>query len=63
MISFLDPLCILGPISSCIIAYKLFKMEYLNAINKMFLLYFSLDMVLGCIDTFYLLKLKNERYI
>ena len=61
MMILIDSLCMFGPFSSCIIAYRLFRMEHLNAINKMFLLYFSLDTVLGCVDTYYLLKLKNER--
>ena len=54
-------LTIIGPFSSAIIAFKLFRMKKLNFINKMFLLYFSLDLIIGALEAYFLLKLHNER--
>ena len=50
-----------GPGAGILIAYKLFKMENLTFFNKMFLLFFSVDSIVGIIQTFCLEKLQKEK--
>ena len=52
----------LGPGVAAIISIRLFKMEKSSFINKMFLLYFSLDIFAGLVHTFYLQKIVTEKY-
>ena len=52
-----------GSLFSAVIAFKLFKMEHLNFINLMFLVYFAMDSLIGPIETFLLVKLVKERYL
>ena len=54
--------CYSGASLSGILAWRLFKMENKTFFNKMFLVYFSLDFVLGMVETFFLFKLYRERY-
>ena len=51
----------LGPGVAAIISIRLFKMEKSSFINKMFLLYFSLDIFAGLVHTFYLQKIVTEK--
>ena len=51
----------LGPGVAAIISIRLFKMEKSSFINKMFLLYFSLDIFAGLVHTFYLQKMVTEK--
>ena len=51
-----------GSLFSAVIAFKLFKMEHLNFINLMFLVYFAMDSLIGPLETFLLVKLVKERY-
>ena len=51
----------LGPGLAATIAIRLFEMEKLSFINRMFLLYFSLDTFAGLAQTFYLQKLVREK--
>ena len=44
------------------IAWRLFIMRSLTFINKMYLLYFTIDAAFGFLEAFYLFKLKRERY-
>ena len=55
--------CYSGASLSGILAWRLFKMENKTFFNKMFLVYFSLDFVLGMVETFFLFKLCRERCI
>ena len=53
--------CYLGSILSAVIAVKLFRMETLTWINKMFLFYFCMDFVFGCLEAYFQFKLYRER--
>ena len=55
--------CYFGTSLSAIIAWRLFKMEKLTWINKMFLCYFCIDVVFSSIETYFLFKLYKERYV
>ena len=50
-----------GPGLSAVLVWRLWRMETLTWINKMFFIYFSCDAVFGNIETFFLLKLQRER--
>ena len=52
-----------GPAAGVLIAYKLFKMESLTFLNKMFLFLFSVDSIFGFIQTFCLEKLQKEKWV
>ena len=47
---------------SAVIVLRLVTMENLTWLNKMFLLYFSLDCVFGTAETFLFFKLHRDRY-
>ena len=51
----------LGSGIAAIIAFKLFQMENLTFLNKIFLLYFSLDSVAGLAQTYWLQKLVMNK--
>ena len=55
--------CYFGTSLSAIIAWRLFRMEKLTLINKMFLCYFCIDVVFSSIETYFLFKLYKERYV
>ena len=48
---------------SAVIVLRLVTMENLTWLNKMFLLYFSLDCVFGTVETFLFFKLHRDRYL
>ena len=53
-----------GSFFSCLIAMHLFKMgpiRDLTFLNKMFLIYFTIESVVGLVDGNFLFKLKEER--
>ena len=56
----LEALCYCGAASSAAIVWRLAIM-HLSWINKMFLLYFSIDCIFGILETFFLFKLNTER--
>ena len=56
--------CYLSSILSALIAFKLLRMDRfskLTFINQMFLLYFSLDSVLGAHEAYYLFRIFDEQ--
>ena len=57
----LEALCYCGAASSAAIVWRLAIMHNLSWINKMFLLYFSIDCIFGILETFFLFKLNTER--
>ena len=56
-----DYVCYFGASLSGVIAWRMVKMENLTILNKMLLIYFSLDFVFGTIETYLLSKLYRER--
>ena len=60
-VSVLEALCYCGAASSAAIVWRLAIMHNLSWINKMFLLYFSIDCIFGILETFFLFKLNTER--
>ena len=61
LISISDYVCYFGASLSGVIAWRLFRMENLTILNKMFLIYFSLDFVFGIVETYFLSKVYRER--
>ena len=55
-----DYVCYFASLSG-VIAWRMVKMENLTILNKMLLIYFSLDFVFGTIETYLLSKLHRER--
>ena len=63
---FLEFPCILGSFLSGMLALNLLRMESpkaMNFVNKMFLLYFSVDFIVGLIQDFLLFKLSENRFV
>ena len=61
LIFILEMLCYSGNIMSGIIASKIWKIQEKTLINKMFLVYFTIDCSIGAIDPYFLFKLYKER--
>ena len=55
--------CHTGAFLSLVIATKLFRMEDLTFFNKMFLVYFLIDFVIGNMETYIHFKLWMDRYL
>ena len=53
--------CYVGVGLSAVIAWKLLRMEILTWTNKMFLLYMTLDVILGSVETYLFFKLYREK--
>ena len=56
--------CYSGSFFSCLIAMNLFKMGHirdLTFLNKMFLIYFTIESVVGWLDGSFLFRLIEER--
>ena len=53
--------CYIGAGLSAVIAWKLLRMEILTWTNKMFLLYMTLDVILGSVETYLFFKLYREK--
>ena len=53
--------CYVGVCLSAVIAWKLLRMEILTWTNKMFLLYMTLDVILGSVETYLFYKLYREK--
>ena len=51
-----------GASLSGVIAWRLVKMENLTILNKMLLIYFSLDFAFGNAEAYFLSKLFSERF-
>ena len=56
-----EGLCYLGVSLSAIIAFRLTKMEKLSFLNKMFVIYFLLDFLIGTMETYLLFTVYRER--
>ena len=58
-----EVLCYSGAVLSAVIVLRLVTMENLSWLNKMFLLYFSLDCIFGTAETYLFFKLHRDRYL
>ena len=56
-----EVLCYSGAVLSAVIVLRLVTMENLSWLNKMFLLYFSLDCIFGTAETYLFFKLHRDR--
>ena len=61
MIYVLEKLCLSGNVLSGIIALIIWRIPEKSLINKMFLVYFAIDCMIGASDPYFLLKLFRER--
>ena len=57
----LEKLCLFGNVLSGIIAFIIWRIPEKSLINKMFLVYFAIDCVIGATDPYFLFKLFRER--
>ena len=57
----LEMLCYSGNFLSGIIAWNIWRIQETTLINKVFMVYFAIDCLIGNIDPFYLFKLYKER--
>ena len=53
--------CYSGALLSLLIAWRLFKIESLTFIIKMYLFYFTIDSIFGVLEAIFLFKLKRDR--
>ena len=53
--------CYCGVALSALIARRLLLMEQLTFINRILLLYFTIDAVMGVLETYFSFKLYSER--
>ena len=53
--------CYCGAALSALIARRLLQMEQLTFINRILLLYFAIDAVMGLLETYFSFKLYRER--
>ena len=53
--------CYSGALLSSLIAWRLFKIESLTFIIKMYLFYFTIDSIFGVLEAIFLFKLKRDR--
>ena len=60
MIYVLEKLCLSGNVLSGIIAFIIWRIPEKTLINKMFLVYFAIDCVIGASDPYFLFKLFRE---
>ena len=61
LIYLLEKLCLSGNVLSGIIAFNVWRIQEKTLINKMFLVYFAIDCVIGATDPYFLFKLFRER--
>ena len=57
----LEMLCYSGNILSGIIALNIWRIQEKTLFNKMFMVYFAIDCLVGVTDPYYLFKLYKER--
>ena len=57
----LEMLCYSGNILSGIIAWNIWRIQEKTPINKVFMVYFAIDCLVGVTDPYYLFKLYKER--
>ena len=57
----LEMLCYSGNILSGIIAWNIWRMQEKTHFNKVFMVYFAIDCLIGNIDPYFLFKLYKER--
>ena len=55
--------CYSGALLSLLIAWRLFKIESLTFIIKMYLFYFTIDSIFGVLEAIFLFKLKRDRQL
>ena len=56
--------CYLGGVISALMAKRIFGMHEKTFINKIFLCYFTVDAIMGTLNTFLLFRLQfSERYL
>ena len=63
LIYVLETLCLSGNVLSGIIAFNVWRIQEKTLINKMFLVYFAIDCVIGATDPYFLFKLFRERLV
>ena len=61
LIRALELLCYSGNILSGIIALNIWRIQEKTLFNKMFMVYFAIDCLIGVTDPYYLFKLYKER--
>ena len=61
MIYVLEKLCLSGNVLSGIIAFNIWRIPEKTLVNKMFLVNFAIDCVIGATDPYFLFKLFRER--
>ena len=54
--------CYLGASLSALISHRILRMSEKTFINKMFLVYFTVDAIMGTVNTFLLFRVKRERW-
>ena len=57
----LEMLCYSGNIMSGMIAFKIWRMQEKTYINRMFLVYFAIDCLIGILEPYFLFKIEKER--
>ena len=57
----LEMLCYSGNFLSGIIAWNIWRMQEKTHFNKVFMVYFAIDCLIGNIDPYFLFKLYKER--
>ena len=57
----LEMLCYSGNILSGIIAFNIWRMQEKTHINKLFLVYFAIDCLIGILEPYFLFKIEKER--
>ena len=57
----LEMLCYSGNILSGIIAFNIWRMQEKTHINRLFLVYFAIDCLIGILEPYFLFKIEKER--
>ena len=57
----LEMLCYTGNILSGIIAFNIWRMQEKTHFNRMFLVYFAIDCLIGILEPYFLFKIEKER--
>ena len=59
----LEGFCYVGIALSCLIARNIYRMEEKSFLSKMFLVYFTVDFVVGLVEKYFHFVVVNGRYI
>ena len=57
-----EGLCYFALLMSAVIAFLLIKLEKLTFLNKMFVVYFLVDFLIGIMETYLLFKVYKDRW-